>query len=181
MELINFIYLEKEIAFEIGQKDIMVNATEMAKIFEKYPKDFLILDSTKAFISSCLKKENSPYLNIKNEVDLFTSSQKSGTWMHRILALKFAAWLNSDFELWVYITIDKLLNQYFREQKEALIEKMTAKQQKEAQRLLIKEKYGDNDEIMKFFNFEEKEIEANKKRLKSIREQMKQLKLELNF
>jgi hypothetical protein len=29
--------------------------------------------------------------------------------MHRILALKFAAWLNPRFELWVYSTIEKLL------------------------------------------------------------------------
>ena len=29
--------------------------------------------------------------------------------MHRILALKFAAWLNSDFELWVYSTIEQLM------------------------------------------------------------------------
>ena len=29
--------------------------------------------------------------------------------MHRILALKFAAWLDSDFEVWVYSTIENLL------------------------------------------------------------------------
>ena len=29
--------------------------------------------------------------------------------MHRILALKFASWLNPDFEIWVYSTIDKIL------------------------------------------------------------------------
>lgn len=29
--------------------------------------------------------------------------------MHRVLALKFAAWLSPDFELWVYSTIEQLL------------------------------------------------------------------------
>lgn len=29
--------------------------------------------------------------------------------MHRVLALKFAAWLSPDFELWVYSTIEHLL------------------------------------------------------------------------
>lgn len=29
--------------------------------------------------------------------------------MHRVLALKFAAWLNSEFELWVYATIDSII------------------------------------------------------------------------
>lgn len=29
--------------------------------------------------------------------------------MHRVLALKFAAWLSPDFEVWVYSTIEQLL------------------------------------------------------------------------
>ena len=87
----------------------MVNATEMAKIFGKLPKDFFILDSTKNFIKCCLKKENSPFINISKEEDLYRSNQKSGTFMHRVLALKFAAWLSPDFELWVYSTIEQLL------------------------------------------------------------------------
>ena len=91
------------------ENSVMVNATEMAKIFGKLPKDFLILDSTKNFINSCLKKENSPFINVSKEEDLYRSTQKSGTYMHRILALKFAAWLNSDFELWVYSTIEQLM------------------------------------------------------------------------
>ena len=96
-------------------KNVMVNATEMAKIFGKLPKDFLILDGTKAFINECLKKENSPFINISKEEDLYSSVQKSGTFMHRILALKFAAWLNPRFELWVYSTIDELLFGAYKE------------------------------------------------------------------
>jgi hypothetical protein len=88
---------------------VMINATEMAKTFGKYPKDFLILDSTKSFILEALKKENSPFISVESEDDLYTSSQKSGTYMHRVLALKFAAWLNPRFELWIYSTIEKLL------------------------------------------------------------------------
>jgi hypothetical protein len=30
--------------------------------------------------------------------------------MHRTLAVKFAAWLHADFELWVYDTIEKILS-----------------------------------------------------------------------
>ena len=29
--------------------------------------------------------------------------------MHRVLAIKFAAWLNPAFELWVYSTIERIL------------------------------------------------------------------------
>jgi len=99
-----------EVSFVLDKENkVMVNATEMAKIYGKYPKDFLILDNTKSFINECLKKENSPFLGIESEEDVVISKQKSGTWMHRVLALKFAAWLNSAFELWVYSTIENLL------------------------------------------------------------------------
>jgi len=48
--------------------------------------------------------------------------QKSGTWMHRVLALKFAAWLNPDFEVWVYTTIDTLLYDYAKIQEQTISE-----------------------------------------------------------
>lgn len=101
---------ENDITFLMDKENnVMVNATEMAKVFGKLPKDFLILDGTKAFINECLKKENSPFINISKEEELYRSSQKTGTFMHRILALKFAAWLSPRFELWVYSTIEHLL------------------------------------------------------------------------
>jgi hypothetical protein len=95
---------EHDVTFMLAKDaNMMVNATEMAKIFDKYPKDFIILESTKLFILACLKKENSPFLNIEKEEDLIVSKQKSGTWMRRVLALKFAAWLSSDFERYLYV------------------------------------------------------------------------------
>jgi len=36
--------------------------------------------------------------------------------MHWIVAIKFAAWLNPHFEVWVYKTIDEILFAYSREQ-----------------------------------------------------------------
>ena len=99
----------KQIEFDLSKENIMINATEMAKIFNARMNDFFTNDSTKKFIEACLNNGNSRYLGIENEADLFKSTQKSGTWMHRILALKFAAWLDPEFELWVYCTIDKLM------------------------------------------------------------------------
>ena len=40
--------------------------------------------------------------------------------MHRILALKFAAWLNPDFEVWVYSTIDHILFGHYKRMEESL-------------------------------------------------------------
>jgi hypothetical protein len=104
------VFQENPISFNLGKdKSVMINATEMAKVFNKLVKDFMSNDGTKKFIEECLKKDNSPFLNINSEEDLYVSRQKSGTWMHRILALKFAAWLSPAFELWIYSTIDSLL------------------------------------------------------------------------
>jgi len=97
------------ITFVTGNEGMMVNATEMAKIFGRQVNEFMSNDGTKAFIKSCLKNGKSRFLNIEKEDDLVMSKQKTGTWMHRVLALKFAAWLNPDFEVWVYCTIENLL------------------------------------------------------------------------
>lgn len=98
-----------EIGFDFSGSNLMINATEMAKIFNSKVEPFMRNDQTNGFISECLKSENSRFLGIEKEEDLFISKQKSGTWMHRVLALKFAAWLDPSFELWVYKTIDDLL------------------------------------------------------------------------
>ena len=101
---------ENNITFLLSKDNgMMINATEMTKVFGKDLFQFSKSDGTKSFIESCLKPANAGLLNIKSEEDLIISRQKSGTFMHRVLALKFAAWLSPDFELWVYLTIERLL------------------------------------------------------------------------
>lgn len=110
MEVVHFIYNEKDVDFlQSGKDNVMVNATQMSKIFGKDVFQFTRIDDTKNFISACLKPQNCGLLGVKTEEDLIISKQKSGTWMHRVLALKFAAWLDSDFEVWVFSTIDKII------------------------------------------------------------------------
>lgn len=104
-----FEFNRQQVEFDLSSTNIMVNATEMAKIYNARMSDFFSNESTRRFIEACLKNGNSRFLGLKNQDDLYVSKQRSGTWMHRILALKFAAWLDPDFELWVYITIDKLM------------------------------------------------------------------------
>jgi hypothetical protein len=116
MEVMKFEYGDTTVEFDFSVNNVMVNATQMAKIFpNKRMNDFLSNDDTKLFILECLKSGNSRYLNVEKEQDLVNSKQKSGTWMHRILALKFAAWLDPAFELWVYVTIDFIMFGHYRE------------------------------------------------------------------
>lgn len=103
-------YDENPISFVVEKNNgMMVNATEMAKVFGKDLFQFTKSDDTNRFIEACLKPANAGLLGIVNESDLIVSRQKAGTYMHRVLALKFAAWLSPDFEVWVYSTIEKLL------------------------------------------------------------------------
>jgi len=119
-EIVKFEFNNQEVDFEQNDQTLMVNATQMAKIFGKDVFQFTRIDGTKSFISSCLKPQNCGLLGIKSEEDLIISTQKSGTWMHRVLALKFAAWLDPDFEVWVYHTIDQLLFGPYRDMIESL-------------------------------------------------------------
>ena len=88
---------------------MMVNATEMAKPFGRKVEAFMRNEGTISFVNEALKSENSRFLKLFSQSDLYYSSQNSGTWMHRVLALKFAAWLNPAFEIWVYSTIERIL------------------------------------------------------------------------
>jgi len=104
------VFGESAISFLIDKENsLMVNATEMAKAFDKRLDHFLKADHVKEFIrvleftpfggnSDPLKKE-----------EIMISRGSAGTYFNRILALKFAAWISPEFEVWVYATIEKLL------------------------------------------------------------------------
>ncbi len=104
------IFNETPITFALSKDNgMMVNATEMAKAFSTEVAFFTRLDGTKKFIDACLNTAHLQFLGVKKEDDLIISRQNSGTFMHRVLALKFAAWLDPVFEVWVYSTIERLL------------------------------------------------------------------------
>lgn len=97
------------------QENVMINATEMAKIFGKNVANYLRNDETKRFLNACLLNANSHLINVTSYQDLVITRKKSGTWFHRIVALEFAAWLDPSFKLWVYATIETLLYGSVRE------------------------------------------------------------------
>lgn len=81
--------------------------------------------------------------------------------MHRVLALKFAAWLSPEFELWVFSTIEKILFGNHVERERSF--ERTIQLQKEMSELKEKiEKTGEDFE--RYI-----EIERELKREKSIR------------
>lgn len=203
MKVLDFIYNETTISFEpTGNDDVMVNATEMAKAFGREVKDFNKLESTNRFIDACLilcgieSEDNgsesieisrekrlingsisdlSSLIKIEKREDLIISRQNSGTWMHRILALKFAAWLDPFFEVWIWAVIDQIILGHYREVKEATFEKLQAEKQLEEKR---QELLAKNPEFVEFLAIEGKITDAEKKRLKALRAASDQLKFE---
>jgi len=90
--------------------------------------------------------------------------------MHRILALKFAAWLNPQFELWVYATIDEILFSHYKRLEESL--KMSAKRQAEMDNL--KDRLNENPD---FIELQRLEFEERQERNRRARENKNQLSM----
>lgn len=108
-----FEYNGDVVEFEPSRSDVMVNATQMAKIFGKEVSGFLKTDSTKKFVEAYCQTEDIPLGNEFSPdgklVKVVHGGENNGTWMDRRVALKFAAWLDPFFEVWTYKVIDELL------------------------------------------------------------------------
>ena len=100
-----FQYNGSSITFQKGD-NVMVNATEMAKPFNKRPNDFLILKSTNELTNSLSAKTGIPVTDL---VIVNQGGNNQGTWIHEDLALVFAQWLSPDFYLWCNDRIKELL------------------------------------------------------------------------
>lgn len=177
MEALHFIYNDQTVDFlPKGDDNLMVNATQMAKIFGKRVDVFLKSDHANEFINTLELTPFGGRLTPLKRDEIIKTVNGINTWMHRILALKFAAWLDPKFEVWVFSTIDQILLGHYREQREATTEKLRAEQQLEMKKRELLEKYP---EFVDFLALEGKVSDAEKRRLKAIRESVKQLKLDL--
>lgn len=82
----------------------MFNATNLLKQWneasgeKKEITKFFDNDNTKEFISALMEEEK---LNTQNSAYLKARGKNGGTWMHPILFVKFAMWLNPRFEVQV--------------------------------------------------------------------------------
>lgn len=97
-------YKGSKISFMSG-KNLMINATQMAKSFGKRTSDFLSSKQTNELISSLSAKTGIPVTGL---VIVNQGGNNQGTWMHEDLALIFAQWLSPDFYLWCNDRIKEL-------------------------------------------------------------------------
>ena len=109
MEVKVYKYDGSTVTFSKGE-DVMVNATEMAKPFNKRPNDWLNLQSTKEFLrilSITKKNGNSENQLVKTVVG--SPENGGGTWLHEDAAIEFARWLSPMFAIWCNDRIKELL------------------------------------------------------------------------
>lgn len=98
-----FKYNGQNITFQLGNGDVMVNATEMAKPFGKRPIDWLRLPSTTQFIDTLQAVRKSHRSELVNQIN------GVGTWFHEDVTIEFARWLSPQFAIWTNDRIKELI------------------------------------------------------------------------
>lgn len=178
MQTLKFNYHETEISFTYGsEENVMVNATEMAKAFGKRIDVFLKTDHAKSFINAL---ELTPFGGSSEPLkrdEIIKSISGASTWMHRILALKFAAWLDPKFEVWVFSTIDEIILGAYRQHKQASIAKIKAQKALEDKKKRLLE---ENPEFQEFLDLEKEVNEAARQQKNALRMSNEQLKMDFS-
>lgn len=98
-----FEYNGTPVTFQLGNGDVMVSATQMAKPFKKRPTNWLDLPSTSQFIDTLKAVRKSDRSNLVNTVN------GVGTWFHEDVAIEFARWLSPAFAIWCNDRIKELM------------------------------------------------------------------------
>lgn len=103
-ELKVFEYEGKGITFNLGNGDVMVNATEMAKSFGKNINEWKRLPSTFRFLEALGETKGKSHSLITA-----VEGRNGGTWMHEDVAIEFARWLSPMFAIWCNDRIKELM------------------------------------------------------------------------
>lgn len=101
-----FQYDQSDIAFKSSDGSVMVNATQMAKPFGKFTKDWLVSKSAMEFIDELSVVRGVPPTGL---VVVHQGGRNQGTWMHEDVAIEFARWLSPKFAIWCNDRIKELL------------------------------------------------------------------------
>lgn len=103
-----FNYNGVPITFDRGN-DILINATEMAKVFDKKPKDWLRTMQSIDFIESLSRVRQISPSQMVHVLKGNSGGFNQGTWMHEDVAMEFARWLSPTFAIWCNDRIKELM------------------------------------------------------------------------
>jgi hypothetical protein len=196
---LEFIYQDVQIHFLLSQGDnVMVNATEMAQLFNQETRYFLRLDSTKNFAKAMLREKfnRADYSNFdpffgkkkQNNSDnraelhdyikenIYYSQKKGGTYLCSELALKFAAWLDPDFDLWVQRTIYSILfSEYYMIHKKKVIEIEETKNKIEQLKFKIRNKIATENTAIELLDLQDLLLKLMNEKRNAINSQVRNI------
>lgn len=165
-KIIRYDYLNDSISFRYVNSVAYANATEMAKLFGKFPYEYLRLPSTEKLIKAITGKSRTS-VNQLVVIKHGSPANGGGTWLHETLALDFAQWLSVEFRLWCNDRIKELMKTGITatfETTEAILNNpdvmidMLQKLKKERQRIYELEK--ENSDNLHIIDIQEKELET---------------------
>lgn len=171
-DTLEFLYQSSQIHFLVNPNDrnVMINATEMAKVFGKRVNVFLKTDHAKAFIKALELTPNGVDSALLKEEDIMSFRGHSGMYFHRILALKFAAWLDPKFELWVFSKIEEITFGNYKKHWDAHAMQEKAKLRMEELKKELLEA-PTKDTALQYFEAEKDFISAKQAKANAIRNQ----------
>ena len=104
--IINFDYKGNQIPFEKG-KDVLVNLTAMAKSYPE--KNLTTIVNSQEINDYCYSLSKLKKYSFADLLIVRRGGNNNGTWAHRLVAIRVAQKLNSDFAVWVDMRIEELL------------------------------------------------------------------------
>lgn len=102
--VIPLLYRDYQVRFNL---DGWINATDIAKKYERRLDHWLATQETEAYLAALGR-----HLNTRDRGYLIQTRRGAGggTWLHPKLAVVFARWLDIDFAVWCDMQIDRLLS-----------------------------------------------------------------------
>ena len=94
------------------RNDGYLNATAIAKMFGKQPRDYIKTEQTQEYLTELaahLTTKTKILVNKNQLVAVKNGGNERGTWLHPKLAIHFARWLDSKFAVWCDEQIEKIL------------------------------------------------------------------------
>ena len=86
-----FSYKEQEITFDFSKEHKMINASQMAKVFDKRINDFFRQKSTQEYVKALLTHLNNPLtpISVSEKYLIYTHKggdvSLQGTWIHKLI------------------------------------------------------------------------------------------------
>jgi len=91
-----------------SETELYLNATQIAKQFNKQASKWLENKDTKEYIEAIYRKQNFANGDLV-VIKQGGNPQEQGTWIHKKLIIAFARWLSPDFAVWCDMQIEDIL------------------------------------------------------------------------